>query len=210
MAQSHADLNRFTSWMLYHGYVKGGFWKLEPQKRKPQDRADYKGEGQCPHYHFIFWGLNHDWGVTSKITDQWIKITGGDPRSVSRATRGFIIEDMKSKNGVIRYVSKYVAKQYVVDDGKPSSIGRTWGFFGEVPFVDPWTMTLTRNEASKMLRFLRRRTRLHKLVRAFYVDNPNHWGTNVFRLLYETEYIPQVRAGPRMDHAEYVGGPAYC
>lgn len=93
----------------------GAIWKLEPQKRG------------APHYHLLIWGLE---GVPlgeliAWVSRSWYQVVGsGDERHLWAGTR---VEPIRSRQGVLRYATKYLGKINEAGAEGWDEPGRFWG-----------------------------------------------------------------------------------
>lgn len=99
-------------------------WRMELQKRG------------APHFHLIMWlpkRLSKEW-----YAQNWFSVVGsGDEKHLKAGTR---IEHIRTRNGLVWYVSKYVAK---VEQG--ATTGRVWGIMGQrnIVYHEKVELTLT-------------------------------------------------------------------
>jgi hypothetical protein len=137
------------------GYV----WKLEKQKRG------------APHYHLFIWGIKER-SIISFITDSWYEIVkSGDPK---HALAGTQVQQMLYKHGLMKYCSKYLAK--IDKQFDTEEMGRIWGKGGNIPMSKICKHTLTRGQAIKLLRNLRKRTKQDNPgIRNYFTNTPRFW-----------------------------------
>jgi hypothetical protein len=134
------DLNTLGVWLRWKYPDSSAIWKLEPQERG------------APHYHLMIFGVHHfPWQI---LAVRWVEIVckislptdypvksgreGAalfrewiDELDVDNATKDFLnagtsVKRVLSRNGVMRYASKYMGKEI----GKFEGVGRFWGVIG--------------------------------------------------------------------------------
>ena len=108
----------------------GFVWRIEFKTRKSG-----KGKGKiAPHFHLLVWNIPIlDLRAWADVA--WHSIAGaGDEKHL---LAGVSSERLKSWNGTIRYVSKYIAK---VDDCPGDWRGRAWGVVGRKHL--PWAIII--------------------------------------------------------------------
>lgn len=142
-----------------HGIGIGYVWKLEKQKRG------------APHYHLFMWGLNRK-ELFMNISQDWYEIVGsGDPKHLAAGTK---YEQILNRNGLMKYASKYLAK--IDKEFDEEEMGRIWGKGGNIPFSKECSHTLTREQAIKFNRLLRRATKQdNPSIRHYFIKNTKFW-----------------------------------
>lgn len=110
-------------------------------------------------------GNNRSWSVDSIeipfktwCSVSWAEVVGSDdPR---HATAGTSVENVRSREGVAFYASKYICKMDEEDAVEQSggSIGRTWGIFNreKLPWAEVVTLELGEDQRRRLLRIARR------------------------------------------------------
>lgn len=126
----------------------GSIWKLEPQKRG------------APHYHLLTWGcdLEH---VGQFVPGAWFEIAGGGDVNHLKWHMGMLknqhcVQQVYSRNGVLRYASKYLGKTFEVEGWE--AVGRYWGVINRenIPFGELRQEEVTRKKAVEVMRCQRR------------------------------------------------------
>jgi len=133
----------------------GGICKLEPQERG------------APHYHMLVYGVEeHD--LFMFTVNAWYEIAGGgDPNHLAfhlGALRDSkpCVQAVYSRQGVMRYASKYLGKTFEVAGWDEVYPGRFWSVFGRdnIPFGESMVMYITPKDASTWMRYQRRFAKL--------------------------------------------------
>ena len=145
-SKKHLDtfFKRFTRAFPSHGSI----WKLEPQKRG------------APHYHILTWGCELQ-QVAEFVPLAWYQIAGaGDNKHLfwhmGALDNQHCVQQVNSRNGVMRYASKYLGKTFEVEGWQSS--GRFWGIVGRtnIPFGELRIEEVTRSKAVEVMRYQRR------------------------------------------------------
>lgn len=110
-AESKDDLRKFWQRLVRRNGDTWAVWRLEMQKRG------------APHYHLL---VGYPYLPHEYVARAWYEVVGsGDEAHLAAGTR---VEGLRSRNGVIYYASKYVAKQ---EAGQSDvHLGRSWGVLG--------------------------------------------------------------------------------
>jgi hypothetical protein len=141
------------------GYV----WKLEKQKRG------------APHFHMFTWGIERD-DILCHISRDWYEIvSSGDLKHLSAGTQ---VAGILSRNGIMKYCSKYLAVEISKTDKNYDleEMGRCWGYGGKVPFSDEYEFKISREQAFRILRLLRKRTgQSNEAIRNYFLPFPSRW-----------------------------------
>ena len=157
------DLKVFIQ-RLKRKYEKLGYiWRLERQSRG------------APHFHLFIWGASYH-EMIKYVSQIWYEVCGsGDSQHLCAGTN---VERIREKNGIIFYVSKYLSK--MDNKEKIEDCGRIWGYGGEIPFADCIEYKITRQQAYKLLRYLRRRIKYvsNYGLRNFIINYPERWLSN--------------------------------
>lgn len=126
--EAKKSLKRFTAWMRRAHPQASAVWRMEPQQRG------------APHFHLICFRL--PWIDQKELQERWERCTK-QARSIAHITL------IRSKRGVMAYVSKYIAKRDRSQDstsldsptyqheGADESVGRHWGYVNHdgLPFA---------------------------------------------------------------------------
>jgi hypothetical protein len=143
----------------------GYIWKLEKQKRG------------APHYHLFTWGIHRNL-LLCHISEDWYNIVdSGDPKHLLAGTQ---VSDIIHRNGIMKYCSKYLAVELSKEDKNwqydLEEMGRCWGKGGNIPMSDQVQFKITRDQAFRILRMLRRRTeQSNQAIRNYFVQSPDFW-----------------------------------
>lgn len=155
-SKKHLDafFKRFTRAFSSHGSV----WKLEPQQRG------------APHYHVLTWGCSL-LDVQGFVPSAWFDIAGGGDEKHLAWHRGefqnqHCVQQVYSREGVMRYASKYLGKTFEVDGWQ--SVGRYWGVIGSgnVPFGELVQQEVSLSDVIQLQRYQRRFSGLKKANRS--------------------------------------------
>ena len=126
----------------------GLVYRIEFVKRKSGESV-----GQiAPHFHLLVWG-EAILPFREYIGQAWYAVVGsGDERHLRAGTS---VERVKSWNGVMSYVSKYIAKEQVYPG---NWYGRVWGVIGRenIPWGVKVVIMLTDHEAIRLVRLGRK------------------------------------------------------
>lgn len=149
----------FIQRMMRNYENMGYLWRMEQQKRG------------APHFHVFLWGVPSE-GLVEFCYKAWYEVTG--EICIDHFLYGCRIEEIRSRNGAMFYVSKYIAK---VDDSEFNiELGRVWGCGGNIPMGQPETIETSKKMTYRMLRLLRRYARLKKnTVRRYFVKSTERW-----------------------------------
>lgn len=129
----------------FRGCLKGWLWRKELQRRG------------APHYHVMLWfgvelGRGEvEWAVMQAWHDCCVAagfVAAGDE---AHYVHGCNVRPVRSR-GVVAYLSKYLAK---LEDAGGASIGRIWGYGGNLPDV-ALGLNLSRDALVELCRRLRR------------------------------------------------------
>ncbi len=130
----------------------GTIWKLEPQQRG------------APHYHLLTWGLSLE--VARKFVPYaWTDIASdGDEIHLmwheGELGNGNVhcVQQVYSRNGVLRYASKYLGKTFDVAGWDDQWTGRFWGIVnrGNIPFGELVQKEVSESQAVTVNRYQRR------------------------------------------------------
>ena len=135
------------------GGTSAALWRLELQDRG------------APHFHLIMWlpkKLHHSW-----YAQNWFEVVGsGDEKHLRAGTR---VEHIRTRNGLVWYVSKYVAKT-----AQDATTGRVWGLLGRryIKYHDKIEMVLTPDQFETLKNEYETRVQgLGDVVRGFSLYN---------------------------------------
>jgi len=147
-------------WKRLDRYLKslevayGLIWKLEPQKRG------------APHYHILLWGCSLE-VLSDFVPGAWFDIAGGGDEKHLRWHKGefenqHCVQQVYSRNGVMRYASKYLGKTFEVEGWQ--KVGRYWGIINRanIPFGELVQEDVTRSKAVEIIRYQRRFSKVKK------------------------------------------------
>jgi hypothetical protein len=162
-----AFLNRFR-----RAYPqRGAFWRREHELRKS---GLHVGES-FPHFNFLVWGVGVDelrqwmrvnwWETCGKLSEAHLKACDKT-------------QQVYSWKAMVFYVSKYVAKKdknYFAEPGW----GHWWGLVNSnyLPWVKPVTVEVSKEQATKLLRYAKRRVKGKRNINTRLVTNcnPDFW-----------------------------------
>ena len=132
----------------------GFIWKLEPQERG------------APHYHLLAWGVSAD-KLFLFIPEAWHDIAGDGDRNHLLFHLGLLknepcVNQVRSRNGVMRYASKYLGKTFDVAGWGEVYPGRFWAVVQKknIPFGVDMVMSITKKDAHTWMRYQRRRAKM--------------------------------------------------
>lgn len=158
--ESKKHLDIFIKRLLRKFPEIGIIWKLEPQERG------------APHYHFLAWGVSeHDLFLFT--VSAWYEIAGaGDNNHLAFHMGGLgnkpCVQEVYSREGVMRYASKYLGKTFEVAGWNEVYPGRFWAVVQKenIPFGEEMIMYITEKDAHLWKRYQRRfaRTLVYKKV----------------------------------------------
>lgn len=125
----------------------GAIWKLEPQERG------------APHYHMLVWGVPlHD--LVSFVVPAWYEIAGDGDVNHLYFHLGALgnkpcVQEVYSRNGVLRYASKYLGKTFEVAGWDEIYPGRFWAVVQKenIPFGQDMVMYITEKDAVTWMRY---------------------------------------------------------
>lgn len=123
-------------------------WRIEFQDRKSGANRGVI----APHFHLLVWGVDI-LEFRRFVSRSWHSVVGtGDERHLRAGTSA---ERLKSFNGTMRYVSKYLAKEQQFPDGWQ---GRVWGVVGRdsMPYAVRVVIPLTDEVAIRLVRLGRK------------------------------------------------------
>jgi hypothetical protein len=135
----------------------GLIWKLEPQERG------------APHYHMLVYGVPlHDLAMFTVNT--WYEIAGGGDIKHLHFHLGLLpeselcVQEVRSRQGVMRYASKYLGKKFDVSGWDEIYPGRFWAVVQKenIPFGQDMVMYITKKDAHVWMRYQRRYAKLKK------------------------------------------------
>jgi hypothetical protein len=145
--KSGQDLHAFEKRLKRFG-VTWGVWRRE---WKYQKSGVLKGS-LVPHFHLLAW-VRRDDRVRMKIMRYWVSLTGASRSAAYNvAGRKKSWQWLDGKKGVLKYVSKYAAK----GDEAGVALGRSWGYFGDVPICKGVEICLDARESIHLRRLIRR------------------------------------------------------
>jgi len=132
----------------------GLIWKLEPQERG------------APHYHMLAWGVpEHDLFLFT--VSAWFDIAGNGDRYHLAFHMGGLgnkpcVQAVYSREGVMRYASKYLGKTFEVAGWTDIYPGRFWAVVqrDNIPFGQEMIMYITQKDANIWMRYQRRFAKL--------------------------------------------------
>lgn len=134
-------------------------WRIEFKERKSGKNA-----GQiAPHFHLLVWGPDILQFRRFSV-EAWYRVVGSG--NIQHYNAGTSSERVKTWNGVMSYVSKYIAKADLYPAGWT---GRAWGIIGRehMPWAVRVVISLTQEEAIKLVRLGRRFCKLKGKVLTF-------------------------------------------
>lgn len=123
-------------------------WRIEFKERRTGTNAGTV----MPHFHLLVYGVSAV-DLRKWVSEAWYQVcASGDKKHLGAGTS---VERLKSWNGVISYVSKYIAK---LDKFPADWAGRVWGVVGRqnMPWVPIVTIALGSETAIKMVRLGRK------------------------------------------------------
>lgn len=149
--QAKRDLKIFNQRLLNKFSMAGEIWKLEPQERG------------APHYHMMVWGVKEE-SLFRWVCDNWWDIAGQDDQNALLLLEGALegskkcVEKVRTRRGVIAYVSKYLGKTFDVSNWEGQWTGRYWGLVGKsnIPFGQEVSIDLPEQEIIQWMRYQRR------------------------------------------------------
>jgi hypothetical protein len=154
-SKKHIDL--FRKRLLRTFPDIGYIWKLEPQERG------------APHYHMLVYGVPlHD--LFMFTVTAWYEIAGGGDNKHLMfhlgAFRGSqpCVQQVRSRQGVMRYASKYLGKTFEVVGWDEVYPGRFWAVVQKenIPFGQDMVMYITEKDAHAWMRYQRRFAHIKK------------------------------------------------
>jgi hypothetical protein len=153
-SKKHLDI--FTKRLLRRFPEIGLIWKLEPQQRG------------APHYHILTWGVSeHDLFLFTIAS--WYEIAGnGDKNHLAFHMGGLgnkpCVQEVYSREGVMKYASKYLGKTFEVAGWDEIYPGRFWAVMRKenIPFGEDMIMYITEGDCHKWMRYQRRFAKIKK------------------------------------------------
>lgn len=153
-SKKHMDV--FRKRLLRRFPEIGFIWKLEPQQRG------------APHYHILTWGVSeHD--LFMFTVSAWYEIAGaGDKNHLAFHMGGLgnkpCVQAVYSREGVMKYASKYLGKTFEVAGWDELYPGRFWAVVQKdnIPFGQEMIMYISENDAHKWMRYQRRFAKIKK------------------------------------------------
>jgi hypothetical protein len=144
-SKKHMDL--FRKRLLRTFPDIGYIWKLEPQERG------------APHYHMLVWGVSeHD--LFMFTISAWYEIAGGGDNNHLAFHMGGLgnkpcVQEVYSREGVMRYASKYLGKTFEVAGWDEVYPGRFWAVVQKdnIPFGQDMVMYITEKDAVTWMRY---------------------------------------------------------
>jgi len=155
----------------------GFIWKLEPQQRG------------APHYHMLVYGVTeHDLFLFT--VSAWYQIAGdGDGNHLAFHMGGLgnkpCVQAVYSREGVMRYASKYLGKTFEVAGWDEVYPGRFWAVVQKenIPFGQDMVMHITSGDAHTWMRYQRRfaklKSRSYSSLTTFC--NADKWTENIIK-----------------------------
>ena len=157
----------------------GLIWKLEPQKRG------------APHYHMLVYGVEeHD--LFMFTVSAWYEIAGdGDRRHLAFHLGALkkskpCVQAVYSREGVMRYASKYLGKTFEVAGWEGVYPGQFWSVVQKenIPFGKDMVMYITKKDAHVWMRYQRRfaklKSRNYSSLTTFC--NADQWTKNIMEV----------------------------
>jgi len=174
-SKKHIDIFRKK---LLRAFPQIGYiWKLEPQERG------------APHYHLMTWGVSVE-KLFSFIPYAWHDIAGGGDENHLFWHLGLLrnepcVTQVKSRNGVMRYASKYLGKTFDVAGWDEIYPGRFWAVVQKenIPFGVECVHEISKKQAEHIIRYQRRfskmKSRNYSSLTTFC--DSGQWIKNIFR-----------------------------
>lgn len=124
---------------FFRKYPNAGLaWKLEPQQRG------------APHFHLLVWNVPFAW-LYAFTARNWYEVVGsGDEKHLRAGTR---VEIARTSKGAKTYFAKYIGKS---NNEFQREVGRYWGFRGQVPWSDLFSIQSNYPVAIQMMRYQKR------------------------------------------------------
>jgi len=155
----------------------GYIWKLEPQERG------------APHYHIMTWGVG-EMDLREFVPQAWYEIAGGDDAFHLMFHKGQLgnqhcVNQVRSRNGVMRYASKYLGKTFDVAGWTEVYPGRFWAVVQKenIPFGVECVHEISRSRAEHIIRYQRRfskmKSRNYSSLTTFC--DSRQWIKNIFQ-----------------------------
>lgn len=180
--ESKKHLDVFMKRLLRAFPDLGLIWKLEPQERG------------APHYHILVWGVSeHDLFIFT--VKAWYEIAGaGDKNHLAFHMGGLgnkpCVQEVYSREGVMRYASKYLGKTFEVAGWDEVYPGRFWAVVQRenIPFGQDMVMYISKRDAHIWMRYQRRFARLKSRSYSSLTTfcNAEHWIENIMEV-HQTE-----------------------
>jgi hypothetical protein len=152
-------------------------WRIEFK-----ERLSGKNQGVImPHFHLLVWGVSAS-DLRTWVSRSWYEVCGSGDAKHLRA--GTSTERLKSWNGVISYVSKYIAK---LDKFPQNWTGRVWGIVGRssIPWAVIVYIPLDNDTAIRLTRLGRKMCKLGGKTLVYGLT----WLMNTERVLDYLEWV---------------------
>jgi len=174
-SKKHIDAFRKRLLRAFPGI--GYIWKLEPQERG------------APHYHIMAWGVS-EMDLKNFIPEVWFEIAGGGDMlhlafHEGRLHNQHCVNKVRSRNGVMRYASKYLGKTFDVAGWTEIYPGRFWAVVQKenIPFGVECVYEISQGQAEHIIRYQRRfskmKSRNYSSLTTFC--DSGQWIKNIFR-----------------------------
>jgi hypothetical protein len=175
--ESKKHLVRFIK-RLRRAFPEIGFiWKLEPQERG------------APHYHILAWGVSEN-DLQEFVPGAWHEIAGGDDAFHLMFHKGQLgnqhcVNAVRSRNGVMRYASKYLGKTFDVAGWDEIYPGRFWSVVNakNIPFGVECVFEISKSKAEHIIRYQRRFSKMKSRNYASLTTfcDSSQWVKNIFQ-----------------------------
>lgn len=174
--ESKRHLKIFIKRLLRKFNDIGFIWKLEPQERG------------APHYHLLVWGSDESL-LRAFVPEAWFEIAGNGDRNHLRFHLGMLpksepcVNQVRSREGVMRYASKYLGKTFEVAGWDEIYPGRFWAVVQKenIPFGKEVVMYITKKDAHVWMRYQRRFAKLksRRYLSLTTFCNADQWIKNI-------------------------------
>jgi hypothetical protein len=184
-SESKRQLRIFIKRLLRAFPDIGIIWKLEPQERG------------APHYHFLIWGAAENL-LFEFFVEHWHQIAGGEDPNHKLLLLGALkgskpcVEAVRSRRGVMRYASKYLAKAFDVSGWNNEHHGRYWAVVNRenIPFGVKCVYEISLQKANHIMRYQKRFSRIKKLLNSSSLTtfcDADQWTKNIFSEVIEKQ-----------------------
>lgn len=177
--ESKKHIDRFLKRLHRKFSGVGGVCKLEPQQRG------------APHYHMLVYGVPFQ-ELAYFVPFAWHDIAGDGDDNHLKFHLGLLdnelcVQEVRSRQGVMRYASKYLGKTFEVSGWDEVYPGRFWSVFGKenVPFGQSMVMYITKKDAHIWMRYQRRFANIKKHLNRTSLTtfcNADQWTENLMEV----------------------------